>query len=121
MSASSIRALLAALILSGCSTIAVDRAQELSETGKQYASTIKRVHELALDRSIDYCAELIAHEQQDLGPDLLDRRTDELRQRVALAARAEAERAREHISALPSSQFKDALLRLTVLAVDRTS
>ena len=37
------------------------------------------------------------------------------------AARAEAERARAHISALPSSQFKDALLRLTVLAVDRTS
>lgn len=91
MSASSIRALFAALILSGCSTIAVDRAQELSETGRQYASTIKRVHELTLDRSIDYCAELIAHEQQDLGPDLLERRTDELRQRVALATRAEAE------------------------------
>jgi len=37
------------------------------------------------------------------------------------AAHAEAERAREHISALPPSQFKEALLRLTVLAVDRTS
>jgi octaprenyl-diphosphate synthase len=37
------------------------------------------------------------------------------------AARAEAQRARDHISALPPSQFKDALLTLTVLAVDRNS
>ena len=37
------------------------------------------------------------------------------------AARAEAQRARDHISGLPPSQFKDALLTLTVLAVDRNS
>ncbi len=37
------------------------------------------------------------------------------------AARDEAQRAQQHISALPSSQFKDALLTLSVLAVDRNS
>lgn len=35
------------------------------------------------------------------------------------AARDEAQRAQQHISALPPSQFKDALLTLSVLAVDR--
>ncbi len=35
------------------------------------------------------------------------------------AARAEADRAREKISALPPSQFKDMLIKLSVLAVDR--
>jgi octaprenyl-diphosphate synthase len=37
------------------------------------------------------------------------------------AARDEAQRAQQHISALPSSQFKDALLTLSVLAVDRNA
>jgi octaprenyl-diphosphate synthase len=37
------------------------------------------------------------------------------------AARDEAQRAQQHISLLPSSQFKDALLTLSVLAVDRNT
>lgn len=37
------------------------------------------------------------------------------------AARDEAQRAQQHISTLPPSQFKDALLTLSVLAVDRNS
>ena len=80
----------------------------------------------AMSRGTPEERELIRHAIQNGEVDRLDEIVAIVRRTGALditreAARAEAERAREHISALPSSQFKDALLRLTVLAVDRTS
>ena len=80
----------------------------------------------AMSRGTPEERELIRHAIQNGEVERLDEIVAIVRRTGALditreAARAEAERAREHISALPSSQFKDALLRLTVLAVDRTS
>jgi octaprenyl-diphosphate synthase len=80
----------------------------------------------AMSRGTPEERELIRHAIQNGQVERLDEIVAIVRRTGALditreAARAEAERAREHISALPSSQFKDALLRLTVLAVDRTS
>jgi len=80
----------------------------------------------AMSRGTPDERELIRHAIQHGEVERLDEIVAIVRRTGALditreAARAEAERAREHISALPSSQFKDALLRLTVLAVDRTS
>ena len=80
----------------------------------------------AMSRGTPEERELIRHAIQNGEVDRLDEIVAIVRRTGALditreAARAEAERARAHISALPSSQFKDALLRLTVLAVDRTS
>lgn len=80
----------------------------------------------AMSRGTPEERELIRHAIQNGEVERLDEIVAIVRRTGALditreAARAEAERARAHISALPSSQFKDALLRLTVLAVDRTS
>ncbi|MGR6805870.1 octaprenyl diphosphate synthase [Sphaerotilus natans] len=80
----------------------------------------------AMSRGTPDERELIRHAIQNGEVERLDEIVAIVRRTGALditreAARAEAERAREHISAMPSSQFKDALLRLTVLAVDRTS
>ncbi|MFO1275072.1 MAG: polyprenyl synthetase family protein [Sphaerotilus natans] len=77
----------------------------------------------AMNRSTPEERELIRHAIQNGEVDRLDEIVAIVRRTGALditreAARAEAERARAR-PALPSSQFKDALLRLTVLAVDR--
>ena len=84
-------AILVALVLTGCSTLAVDRAQDLADTGKQYVSTLKKVNELALDKSIAFSAELLAHSQEPRTPELLARNTTELRERAQLVAGEAAE------------------------------
>lgn len=91
MSLPTLSAMLAALVLTGCSTLAMDRAQELADTGKQYVSTLKKVNELALDKSIAFSAELLAHSQEPRTAELLARNTDELRERARLVALEAAE------------------------------
>lgn len=84
-------AILVALVLTGCSTLAIDRAQDLADTGKQYVSTLKKVNDLALDKSIAFSAELLAHSQEPRTAELLARNTTELRERAALVALEAAE------------------------------
>lgn len=44
----------------GCSTVVVDRATGAAVTGKAYATTLKNVNDLALERSLDFGANLLA-------------------------------------------------------------
>lgn len=91
MSQSSLSAILAALVLTGCSTLAIDRAEDLADTGKQYVATLKKVNELALDRSISFSAELLAHSQEPRTPEQLARQTAELKARAQVVAQEELE------------------------------
>ena len=53
--------LVAAVIASaGCSTVVVNRAQGVAETGKVFGQTMGKVNDLALDRSIDFTATFLA-------------------------------------------------------------
>lgn len=83
-------ALAAACLLPGCATVSVERAKGIAQAGKDYASTLQKVGDLALDRSITFSADFLA--SPDSGPprtaDTIDDETKLLRSRVALVADA---------------------------------
>ncbi len=50
----------AVLFTAGCSTITVDRAQGVADIGTKYIGTMKKVNDLALDKSIVFSAAFLA-------------------------------------------------------------
>ena len=48
------------LLLSGCSTVIVERSSAIATTGSAYAATLQKVNEFALDESINSTADALA-------------------------------------------------------------
>jgi hypothetical protein len=79
----------AVLVSTGCSTVAVDRAQGVADTGTKYVETMKKVNDLALDKSITFTATLLA---RDVPRDdaVLQQTTDAIQERSKLVGSAAA-------------------------------
>ena len=80
-------AILCILVLAGCSTVSVNRATGVSATGKAYVETLKKVNVLALDKSIDFTANLLPSLPRN--DDTLDANTDEIKKRSLLIGTAD--------------------------------
>ena len=48
------------LLLSGCSTVIVERSSAIASTGSAYAATLQKVNEFALNESINNAADALA-------------------------------------------------------------
>lgn len=72
--------------LVGCSTVSVDRAIGVSETGKAYVKTLKKVNDLALDNSIEFTANMLPTLPRT--EEALMEHTDEIKARVELVGSA---------------------------------
>jgi hypothetical protein len=80
-----ITALLLAQALAGCSTVVVDQAQGMSASGKEYVAVVKKVNDLALDRSIDFTANLLPGLPRT--EEILTAQTEEIKKRALLVGR----------------------------------
>lgn len=70
--------------LAGCSTVPVDRAIGVAEAGRAYAEAMKKVNRLALDRSIEFTANLLPSLPRTEA--VLNETTEAMRKRTALFA-----------------------------------
>ena len=69
--------------LSACSTVAVNRAEGVSESAISYVDSLKKVNELALDKSIDFTADLLLSTPRTLQN--LNDKTKDINERIRLA------------------------------------
>jgi hypothetical protein len=86
---------LCTLMLTGCVTTSVDRAIGVSDTGKAYVETLEKVNNLALDKSIEFTANLLPVLPRT--EDIFDATTEEIKKRVLLVRDA-----REYLDNLAS-------------------
>jgi hypothetical protein len=63
------------LASAGCSTVVVNRAQGVAETGKVFVQTMGKVNELALDRSLDFAANFLTTSVSRTDSDLASQTT----------------------------------------------
>jgi hypothetical protein len=73
----------------GCSTVVVDRVAGAATTGKTYAEPLKKVNELAVERSLDFGAAFLAGNSERT-TDLLNQTTDLHKARVRTVAESSA-------------------------------
>lgn len=100
-----ITTMLLALVIAGCSTVSVERAQGVSATGKAYVEVIKRVNDLALDNSIEFTANLLPMLPRT--ETSLDASTNGIKERARLIGQAH-----EYLDGLASYFFElDALAK----------
>ena len=77
---------LCTLVVTGCSTVPVDRALGVSATGKAYVETLKKVNDLALDTSIEFTAKLLPTLPRT--EESLEAHTETIRERSVLIGNA---------------------------------
>lgn len=76
------------LAAAGCATVSPERALGVATAGKAYVETMKKVDELALERSIDFTARLLPQLPRD--DKTLASHTEAMRKRIDLVGRAHA-------------------------------
>lgn len=77
---------LSVLILTGCTSISVDRATGVSAAGSAYVETLKKVNDLALESSIVFTANLLPDLSRS--EEMLDATTEEIKSRSLLVGDA---------------------------------
>lgn len=73
-------------LLAGCSTASVERSTAVSATGKAYVETLKNVNELALDKSIEFTANLLPNLPRT--ESVLEEQTKAIKERTLLIGNA---------------------------------
>ena len=73
-------------LVAGCSTVSVDRSTAVSATGKAYVETLKNVNELALDKSIEFTANLLPNLPRT--ETVLEEQTKAIKERTLLIGNA---------------------------------